>query len=86
MSPTGYGQQTAAFCKPLNDHYNLGISAFYGLESNVLPWNGIPVYPGLANKHGNETILEHAKVHFNGDIRAGIVATLMDVWVLDPAI
>jgi glycosyltransferase involved in cell wall biosynthesis len=85
-SPTGYGQQTAAFCKPLKDHYNLGISAFYGLESNVLPWNGIPVYPGFANKHGNETILEHANVHFNGDVRAGIVATLMDVWVLDPAI
>ena len=85
-SPTGYGQQTALFATRLKSEFNLGISAFYGLEANVLPWNKIPVFPGLANKHGNETIIEHANAHFGKDVRNGIVATLMDVWVLDPAI
>lgn len=84
-SPTGYGQQTALFAPLLKDRYQLGISAFYGLDGNVLPWNGIPVYPGLAQTHGNQTILEHARTHFGG-LRDGLVVSLMDVWVLDPAV
>ena len=86
FAPTGYGQQTAVFCSRLKEHYNLAISAFYGLESNIIPWNGIPVFPGMAQTHGDETILEHANVHFGGDVRSGTVMTLMDVWVLDPAV
>lgn len=84
-SPTGYGQQTATFAPGLAENYNLGISAFYGLESNIIPWNGIPVYPGLGQSHGNEAILEHAQVHHQG-LRNGLTVTLMDVWVLDPAV
>lgn len=41
--------------------------------------------PGLGMTHGNETILDHARVHFGG-LRKGLVATLMDVWVLDPMV
>lgn len=86
-SSTGYGSQTALFCDRLKDHYdNLGISAFYGLEGAPIKWSGIPVYPGIGMTHGNETILDHARVHFDGDLRAGLTVTLMDVWVLDPAI
>jgi D-inositol-3-phosphate glycosyltransferase len=84
-SPTGYGNQTALFTARLKEHYGVGISAFYGLEGNLLPWNGMPVYPGLGKTHGNHTIREHARVHF-GDLRAGTVFSLMDVWVLDPAV
>jgi glycosyltransferase involved in cell wall biosynthesis len=86
-SPTGYGTQTALFCARLKDHYdNLGISAFYGLEGAPIKWNGVPVYPGIGSTYGNETIREHAGVHFDGDLRNGLVVTLMDVWVLDPGI
>ena len=82
---TGYGQQTALFAQRLKDHYDLAISAFWGLEGNVIPWNGIPVMPGMGQTHGNEAILDHAKVHLS-DLRGGLVLTLMDVWVLDPMV
>lgn len=85
-APTGYGAQTALFAKRLKDHYNVAISAFYGLQGQALPWNGIPVLPGMEGTYGNETILEHAKATFGGDIRSGLVVTLMDVWVLDPSV
>lgn len=84
-SPTGYGSQTALFAPKLKDHYDLGISAFYGLEGNLIPWNGIPVMPGMGQTHGNEALPDHANV-FLGGMRGGLVVTLMDVWVLDPAV
>ena len=51
----------------------------------MLPWKGIPVYPGLGSTHGNETIHDHATIHL-GNLRGGTVLTLMDVWVLDPIV
>ena len=69
LASTGYGQQTALFCERLKDTYNIGISAFYGVEGAPIGWNGIPVYPGLAQTHGNETIQQHARVHFGDDLR-----------------
>lgn len=33
---------------------------------------------------GNKTLLPHAKAHFGGDVRDGLVVTLLDVWVLSP--
>lgn len=83
-SPTGYGAQTALFAPTLAQENNLAISAFYGLEANILPWKGIPVFPNVAVSHGNEVIRDHARVHFGGDLRGGLVVTLMDIWVLDP--
>lgn len=84
---TGYGAQTALFATRLKEHFALSISAFYGVEGAVIPWNGIPLLPGIANTHGNETILEHARTVFGaGHERDGLTVTLMDVWVLDPHI
>jgi glycosyltransferase involved in cell wall biosynthesis len=83
---TGYGQQTALFAERLAETYDVGISAFYGVEGSVIQYKGIPVYPGMGQTHGNETILDHARIHFDGDLRGGLVLTLMDVWVLDPFI
>lgn len=83
---TGYGNQTALFAERLMEHYNLSISAFFGLEGNILPWKGIPVLPGIGSTHGNEVITDHVDTVFAADRRAGLVVTLMDVWVLDPAI
>lgn len=82
---TGYGQQTALFCPPLAENYDVGISAFYGLEASRLGWHEMPVYPGVHGSVGNDTLPIHAKAHF-GSPRDGTLLTLMDVWVLDPAI
>jgi glycosyltransferase involved in cell wall biosynthesis len=85
-SPTGYGSQTALFTPHLAEHYELGISAFYGVEGNIVHFNDIPVYPGIGQTYGNECIAAHTDVHFANDRRGGLVVTLMDVWVLDPQI
>lgn len=82
-APTGYGQQTALFAPLLKDHYDLTLSAFYGLESARLIWGGIPVLPGIGQDFGNAFLAEHAKHTFDGDRRGGIVFTLHDVWVLN---
>jgi hypothetical protein len=79
-APTGYGQQVAVFAPRLAEHYRLSLSAFYGLAGAPIPWNGIPVLPGLEGTYGNECILEHAQAAF-GELRDGLTLTLMDVWV-----
>lgn len=87
---TGYGTQTALAVRRLAQDRHLGISAFYGVEGAVMPYKTgdeiIPIYPALAQTYGNETIREHARVHFDGDIRAGLTVTLMDVWVLEASV
>lgn len=85
-APTGYGNQTSLFVPRLAEHYETAISAFYGVEGNMMPWKGLPVFPALGKSHGNETILQHAGVWFGEQLRSGVVLTLMDVWVLNAAI
>jgi len=75
--------ETALFTMRLKEHYNLAISAFWGLSGGVIPWNGIPVLPAAdPNGYGNDVIREHVQM-FGGDDRT-LVVTLMDAWVLDP--
>jgi glycosyltransferase involved in cell wall biosynthesis len=81
---TGYGQQSALFIDRLKEHYDLAVSAFYGIEGYVSSHNGVPVLPGMNGTYGNETIEEHVKTFFGE--RDGLILTLMDVWVLDPAV
>ncbi len=83
---TGYGQQCALFIERLKHHYNLAVSAFYGVLGAPIAWNGVPIFPGLERTYGNEAITQHANIHFDGDLRNGLVVSLMDVWVLDPAV
>ncbi|HMF60996.1 MAG TPA: hypothetical protein VK595_11530, partial [Vicinamibacterales bacterium] len=81
-TPTGYGQQCGLFTPLLAQPYDLAISSFWGLEGARITWNDIPVYPGMGGTFGNENLIDHAKQHFGGDPRGGLVLTLMDVWVL----
>lgn len=83
-SPTGYGNQTGLFLPHLKDRYDVAVSSFYGLEGAPIKWNGVPVFPGVGGTYGDEHLVRHAARWFNGDPRAGLVVTLMDVWVLDP--
>lgn len=84
-SPTGYGNQSGLFLPELAKHYDVACSAFYGLEGSRIVWNGIPILPSLGGEFGNAYLAEHAKRHFNGNPRGGIVLTLLDVWVLQAA-
>lgn len=81
---TGYGEQTRLFAPLVNEHYDVVISAFYGLEGAPHTWNGIPILPGYGGLYGDEYVVQHAKRVFGGDPRDGLVFTLMDVWVLNP--
>lgn len=81
FSPTGYGAQTGLFAPRIAKHYELAISAFYGIEGARIVWNDIPVFPGLGGEYGNGCLLDHARSHFGG-LRDGITLTLMDVWVM----
>lgn len=80
----GYGQQVGLFAPLINEDYELAVSAFYGLEGARTTWQGIPTFPSLGGEFGNGYLLDHAARWFDGDLRSGILMTLMDVWVLDP--
>ena len=84
-APTGYGSQVNLFAEALNEHHELSLSAFYGLEGSRLAWNGIQIYPGVGGEYGNLSLVPHAK-HAFGNPRGGLVFTLLDVWVLDHAV
>lgn len=66
----------------LAKHHDVAISVFYGLEGAPLVWNGIRCLPGCGQDFGNVFLPQHAKEHF-GEVRDGLVVTLLDVWVLD---
>lgn len=84
---TGYGTQTRQLAERLRDHgHEVGIFAFYGLAGSRLDWNGIRVYPGYSDPYGNDVLAQHAQTHFGGDVRGGLVITLIDAWVLNPGV
>jgi len=86
---TGYGTQTGLFGPRIADlGYNVGFSAFYGLQGAKITWpdprgNGrvYPVYPGGKNSHGNDVVGAHTR-HFGADL----LIALTDPWVLHPEI
>ena len=84
-APTGYGQQSALFVPELNKHYDVTVSSFYGLEGAPIKWEGVPILPPAVSGQFNDNwLVKHAERVFDGDLRGGLVMTLMDVWVLDP--
>lgn len=85
-APTGYGVQTALFCPLLNEDYEVAISCFYGLEGSRAAWHGMPLLPGLGGNFGAEYMPVHAAEWGGGDPRNTLTFTLMDVWVLPPAL
>lgn len=80
---TGYGQQTAQLVQRLKaDGHDVAVSAFYGLQGARLNWGEIPVYPAFLHQYGADVIMQHAAHHFGGDIKDGLIITLVDAWVL----
>jgi glycosyltransferase involved in cell wall biosynthesis len=84
-SPSGYGQQVALFAPRLAEHTDLAISAFHGLANATLNVAGLTIYPGSGSGWGNDVVQAHAERHF-GSLRGGLVLSLADVFVLEPAI
>ena len=83
---TGYGQQTRMLISALQaDGHHVAASAFYGLNGALLCWDGINIYPNGHEAYGNDILERHAAHHFGGNQRGGITLTLVDVWVLKPA-
>ena len=85
-SPSGYGQQMALFAPRLAEYTDLAISAFHGLANAPLqrrrPARSIP---GAARAGATTSSRPHAERHF-GSLRGGLVLSLVDVFVLDPAV
>ncbi|WAZ20172.1 glycosyltransferase family 4 protein [Streptomyces cinnabarinus] len=78
--PTGYGQQTALFAPRLAAMgHDVVVSAYYGLQGAALTWNGLRVWPGGEDPHGNDTIGPYAREHLAG---GGLILTLLDLWVM----
>lgn len=77
---TGYGTQTRTTVPQLQAlGHQVAISAFYGLQGGKLDWHGVPIYPVLHHRYGQDAIAPHAK-----DFRADLLISLMDVWVCQP--
>jgi glycosyltransferase involved in cell wall biosynthesis len=83
-SASGYGQQVAMFAPRLARSHEVGISAFQGLSGSPFDFGSLRVYPGSGGGWGNELVRPHAERHF-GSLRGGLVITLVDVFVLEPA-
>src|SRR5262249_41355352 len=79
---TGYGQQVALFAPRLAEHAELALSAFYGLQGGRIRYGDLDVYPGIGGTYGDESVLGHARSFF-GELRGGVVLTLLDVPALD---
>ena len=78
---TGYGQQTRIFTPMIRDAgADVAISCAYGLSGAQTTWQGMTLYPGVADAYGNDVIstwaLDHLK-HPNN----GWLVILYDAWV-----
>jgi glycosyltransferase involved in cell wall biosynthesis len=82
---SGYGQQASMFAPRLARTHEVGISAFHGLAGSPFDFGPLRVYPGTGAGWGNELVRPHAQRHF-GSLRGGLVLTLVDVFVLEPAV
>lgn len=81
QTPSGYGGQTALFSRRLAQDHTLSIFAYYGLEGSPLRWEGMTLLPRAADAWGNDIIAAHFRA-----VRADLLITLTDVWVLEPEI
>ena len=81
--PTGYGVQTAQLARHLRDEgHEVAISVYYGHQSGLGEWEGIPLLPCAGESYGNDLLPQHALRWFDGDPLGGWIITIMDVFGL----
>lgn len=82
-SPSGYGTQTAQLVPRLaSAGHEVAVAAFHGLQAAPLNWQGFMVYPGSSEDPWAQDVLQGHYAHH----RADLLITLMDAWVLNPAL
>lgn len=75
---TGYGIQTRNVLPHLIEMgHSVSVVANYGLQGNVITWNGIPIYPLKEERH-NLDVLDYYIDHFGADV----LISLYDLWSL----
>lgn len=90
---SGYGQQTAMWIPRLATlGHDIAVSSFYGVEGAVIPWHAPPpfesvhnCYPTDRTRFGFEMIGHYADLHAGARHKC-LVVSLMDVWVMTPAV
>lgn len=81
-TPTGYGTQTAQVVRRLRDDgHDVAIASNYGEMARITEWEGIPVFPGGADRYSTDLIRRIHSVH-EGDLLIG----LYDSWVIGDAV
>jgi glycosyltransferase involved in cell wall biosynthesis len=81
--PTGYGIQTAQLARHLKHAgHEVAISVYYGHQTGLGQWEGIPLLPCSGEAYGNDLLPEHALRWFDGDPLGGWIVTCMDVFGL----
>ena len=79
--PTGYGVQTALLATRLRDAgHEVAISVYYGHQSGLGSWEGMPLLPCNGEAYGNDLAPEHALRWFGGDPLGGWIIPIMDVF------
>lgn len=83
-TPTGYGVQTALLARRLRDAgHEVAISVYWGHQTGLGNWEGIPLLPCAGESYGNDILHEHAIRWFDGDPLGGWVIPIMDVFGLN---
>lgn len=78
FSHSGYSTQTRDLLARLKDKYDIAVSCFYGLEGGVIDWNGLKLYPKMAQTYGADACFFHQQ-----DFNADVVITFQDVWPIE---
>jgi glycosyltransferase involved in cell wall biosynthesis len=79
-SPSGYGTQTAVWCRRLRElGHEVIVAAFHGLQGAPLYHDGVSILPALEDPYGQDILPGNYQF-----TRADLLITLMDAWVLNP--
>jgi glycosyltransferase involved in cell wall biosynthesis len=83
-TPTGYGTQTAQVIRRMKaDGHDVAVASNYGEMARVTEWEGIPVFPGGAERYSTDMIERVHRVHTEGKL--GVIIGLYDSWVIGDA-
>jgi glycosyltransferase involved in cell wall biosynthesis len=75
---SGYGQSVRWFGRALLElGHEVAVTAYHGLQSGVVEWDGLVIYPQGNTPYGNDVGVAHAK-HFGADV----LVPILDAWVL----
>ena len=81
--PTGYGVQTALLADRLSAAgHEVAISVYYGHQTGLGEWHGMPLLPCSGEAYGNDLLPNHALRWFGGDPLNGWIIPIMDVFGL----